>query len=915
MSSTDLYQKAMSLFDLVCDLPPSERETVLAEVCANDDELRRQIDMLLEADAAGDAAIDDESGKRLADWAVDLAREAEAGIETPVEVAGYRIIRRIGEGGMGVIFEAEQVSPRRNVALKLLRPNILDVEILKRFQNEAQVLGLLQHPGIAHVYESGVVEVNGRKQPFLAMELIDGDRISLHAEKQGLSTRNRVELVARVCDAVHHAHQKSVIHRDLKPANILVVDGGEGGSGDQGIGGAQNASIPSPRSSGPSVPSSAQPKILDFGIARITDRDVQATTMRTEAGQIIGTLAYISPKQLAGDPEKIDTRSDVYSIGVILYELLTGRVPLDVHGKTLAEAARILRDEEPRSVATVNRTLRGDLDTIVAKAIEKDPDRRYASAAALADDLRRYLGSEPIAAHPPSAFYQMRKFASRHRTLVGGAFATVLALSAGLIVSSVLLIKMTRERDAKQAALEASVKDRNAKQAALEASQEVTRFFTDMISRATPESLGKDTTVREMVDLAADDIDQEFQGRPLLEARIRRTIGSTYLSLSEYELAQQQASRALAILETTPDADSSELDFAMLLLAQLHFFQQEYEAAIERFDVVIAAAKKNPDFEASIGELMSTRALAALRLNRLPEAEQGMVEAVRLVTEAEGENSAASLAVKSNLAELYSRSFSEKAEPLYKEIIEQSKEIRGASHPETLTMIGNLAGHYMRLQRDQDAIELLREILEVQARVQGAAHRQTLISVNNLAVSLIGVGRLDEAMSLVEEALATSNEAHGESSATSLFLTNTLAAILCEKPDRYEEAEEVVLKSIRLHREMQGPNAEGTYNAEKELLIHYVRHGNLEQAIEWGQTMLDRLTDALPEEHLWFVEVRYYVALAHFKAKRYHEAERIFRAIETGANSIWRPAIRKKLAEICETTGRSEEAAHWREKP
>ena len=894
MSSTDHYEKAMSVFDRVCDLSPSERETVLAEVCANDDELRRQVDALLEADAARDDVIDDESGKRLADWAVDLAEEAGAGIETPVEVAGYRIIRKIGEGGMGVIFEAEQVSPRRNVALKLLRSNILDVDVLKRFQNEAQVLGLLQHPGIAHVYESGVVEVNRNKQPFLAMELIHGDRISLHAEKQDLSTRDRVELVARVCDAVHHAHQKSVIHRDLKPANVLVVCHHT----------ATGSRSESTRGFADSI---GQPKILDFGIARITDRDVQATSMQTEAGQIIGTLVYMSPEQLAGDPENIDTRSDVYSIGVILYEILTGRLPLDVHGKTLAEAARILRDEEPRSAATVNRTLRGDLDTIVAKAIEKDPNRRYASAAALADDLRRYLGSEPIAAHPPSAFYQVRKFASRHRALVGGALATVLALSAGLIVSSVLLVKMTRERDAKQAALEA-------KQAALEASQEVTRFFTNMIALATPESLGKDTTVREMVDLAADDIDQEFQSRPLLEARIRRTIGSTYLSLSEYEPAQQQAARALAILETTADADSRDLCSAKLLQAQLHLYRQEYEAAIDGFDVVIAAARKNPDFEVSVGELMSVRALAAMRLNRLTEAEQGLVEAVRLVTETEGENSAASLIVKGNLAELYSRIGSEKAEPLYKTIIEQSKEIRGASHPETLTLIGNLAGHYVRIRRDRDAIKLLREILDAQTHVQGASHRQTLISVNNLAVALINVGRVDEAMPLVEKALATSNEAHGESSATSLFLTNTLAMAL-RRTDQHDRAEKVWLKSIRLHREMQGPNAEGTYRAEKQLLIHYVRHGHLEQALERAQAILDRLSGILPEDHAWFVEIKYYLALTHFKAERYDQAESRLLEIETIADQIWRPSIRKRLAELCEKTGRPEEASRWRRDP
>ena len=906
MSTPKQFQRAADLFHQAVKLPPPQRSDFLSRECGTDDALRREVESLLDHDATAQTesnAIDAGMGAALlaGDIGHDLGQHSESGA-LPEHIGGYRIIRKLGAGGMGEVFEAEQEAPKRLVALKVIRAGYLTPKLIKRFEHEAFVLGQLQHPGIAHIYESGVVGGNGQQQPYFVMELIRGARINTFSKQQGLTTRQRLELMARVCDAVQHAHQKGIIHRDLKPANILVVEQGTGTDHDTS-------------GTGTTIDVIGQPKILDFGIARVTDGDVHAVTVQTDVGQMVGTLAYMSPEQVEGDSRNLDTRCDVYALGVVLFQLLTGELPFNITGRSVAEAARIVRDEDPASASSIDRSLRGDVNTIIAKAIEKDRERRYDSAALLAADIRRYLHSEPITARPAGTFYQLRKFAARNKGLVGGALAAILALSAGLIVSSVLLVRMTRERDAKQAALEASVKDRNAKQAALEASQEVTRFFTDMIARATPESLGKDTTVREMVDLAADDIDQEFQGRPLLEARIRKTIGSTYLSLSEYDRAHQQAARALAILETTPNADSRDLYSARLLQAQLHFYRQEYEAAIQDFDVVIAAAKKIPDFEVSVGELMSTRALAALRLNRLPEAEQGMIEAVRLVTETKGENSAASLAVKGRLAELYSRSFSEKAESLYKEIIERSKEIQGASHPETLALIGNLAGHYMRLQRDQDAVELLQEILDTQTRVQGAAHRQTLISVNNLAVALIDVGRLDEAMSLTKQALTTSNEAHGESSATSLFLTNALAAILCKKPDQYEEAEEVVLKSIRLHREVQGPNAEGTYSAERQLLIHYVRHGNLEQAIEWGQTMLDRLSDALPEGHPWFVEIRYYVALAHFKAKRYNEAERILRAIETGANSIWRPAIRKKLAEICEILDRPEEAAHWRAKP
>jgi WD40 repeat protein/predicted Ser/Thr protein kinase/type II secretory pathway pseudopilin PulG len=404
-------QRIEELFNRTVDLEPPQRAVFLEEQCGGDADLRAAVEELLRLHSKAEA---DES--LLRSPLAGSRPRGQALPAPPVQTVGrYRVLRLLGEGGMGTVYEAEQDNPRRTVALKVIRAGLTSDFLLQRFAREAQILGRLQHPGIAHVYDAGVAE-NG--QPYFAMELIAGVPLDRYAREQALDAPGRLELVARVCDAVQHAHERGVIHRDLKPGNVLVE-------------------------------ASGQPRVLDFGVARAADLGLTAGGGRTEAGQLLGTLRYMSPEQASGDPSAIDPRGDVYALGVILYELLAHRPPYSLDGLPLPEAVRVIREQEPARLGALEPRLRGDVETIAARAVEKEPQRRYPSAAELAADIRRHLSHEPIRARPPSAIYRLRKFTRRHKALVGAALGVMAALAAGTVVS--VLYAVRADRNARQA--------------------------------------------------------------------------------------------------------------------------------------------------------------------------------------------------------------------------------------------------------------------------------------------------------------------------------------------------------------------------------------------------------------------------------------------------------------------------------
>ena len=405
----DQYRaRVQELFAQAVDLRREDRSVFLDAACAGNLELRAELDDLLNHDRATEDGEPEETFLKspilrppLATPPDDPKSRRLEGPELPSRIGRYRIVRWHGEGGMGTVYEAEQDSPRRTVALKVLRGEQVSTELVKRFKNEAQILAGLRHPGIAKVYEAGMCD-DGR--PFFAMEFIDGMPLDEHVRARRPDTAARLELVALVCDALQHAHDKGVVHRDLKPANILVDESG-------------------------------QPKVLDFGVAHVTAPDLLSTVSPTQTGQLLGTLGYMSPEQVAGDAAAIDGRSDVYSLGVIFFELLAHRLPYQLGQLPVHEIARVIQQQEPSRLGSLDVSYQGDIEIIAAKALEKDKARRYAAPAHLASDIRRYLRGEAILARPPSALYQLSKFARRHKEVVAAIAGIFVTLLLGTAIS------------------------------------------------------------------------------------------------------------------------------------------------------------------------------------------------------------------------------------------------------------------------------------------------------------------------------------------------------------------------------------------------------------------------------------------------------------------------------------------------
>ncbi len=728
--------------------------------------------------------------------------------ELPTRIGRYAILGVIGSGGMGVVYEAQQENPRRSVALKVIRPELVGPTVMRRFDLETSLLGRLQHPGIAQIYEAGTADSGRGLQPFFAMEFVRGKSLTDYAHAHHLTSRGKLELIAKVCEAVQHAHQQGIIHRDIKPANILVDEQG-------------------------------QPKILDFGIARATESDIVAT-QQTDMGQLMGTLPYMSPEQVGADPTEMDTRSDVYALGVSMYELLCGKLPFDLPRKKITEAARIIREDDPSPLSSFDRALRGDVETIVSKAMAKEKARRYESASELAGDIRRYLRDEPITARPPSAGYQLRKFARRNRALVGGLVGVAITLVAGAAVSAALAVRATRAE--RVAAFE---RDRARIEAAK--AEKTTEFLKSIFGGIDPyTSQGLDTTLlRKLLGGMDERITRELADQPEVEAAIRATLGRAYTSLGQYGEADVQIASALKLQKSALGEDDRQTLKTTSIRIDLLGRWGKHAEAEELARTTLAAlhrvfGENDADSLSMLGKLGAIQ----MRVGKYREAELNLRSALERLTRMLGADDARTLRTTLTLAETlnYQSNFIA-AERLARQVVERRKKTFGPDHAETYEAMATLATAEKGLDKYAEAELLEREALAGLSRIHGPDNPQTLNVQNNLAFTLQKTGRDAEAEALYRQTLEQRKKVLGDDQVETLYSIANLGAFLYLN-NRPSEAEPLIRHALEGRRRVLGSEHRDTLDSMYRLAALLKDRGNYAEAAELlGQiAALDRKT-------------------------------------------------------------------------
>ena len=766
-------------------------------------------------------------------------------VEGPgLRVGPYRLLQPIGEGGMGAVFMAEQERPvRRRVALKVIKPGMDSAQVLARFEAERQALALMEHPNIARVFDAGTTD-SGR--PFFVMELVKGISITQYCDEARLSPRERLDLFVPVCQAIQHAHQKGIIHRDIKPSNVLVTE----------------------------IDGKPVPKVIDFGIAKATDQRLTERTLFTQFGSIVGTLEYMSPEQASLSGVDVDTRADVYSLGVLLYELLTGTTPLERHRLREAGYAEILRriqEEEPPKPSTrlsgsgdglasiaarrateparLTRLVRGDLDWIVMRSLEKGRNRRYETASGFARDIRRYLDGDPVEAGPPSLRYRAGKYARKHRAAFAIAGVFVLLLVTASVVSTALMLRARAAERLAEARLhdlglaheettKALIETRKAQsRASLEADKvgAINKFLTqDLLTQAEPANNAAEDHVDllTVLDRAAAKVGERFEGQPEIEDALRRTIAETYHGLASMDKAERQWR---AVLESARRRLGPESTQALAALAQIaHILSHREPGNAE-----------------------------ALQMARM--ASDGLVRAV-------GPDHPESNTAREFLAQIeFSVGRATEAIALLKESLKWRQAMQGSDQPHTLAVASNLARYYREVGRPAEAIALLEPALKQIEATQGPNHPNTLSGRRTLAQAYLFSGRLDEAVALDEETLRRSVARFGPNHLDTLEVRDNLGEAY-RIAGRVAEAIALHEGTLKQRQAMHGPNNPHTLSTANSLAGAYFSAGRIADALPIFESVL-KLTEAkLGPDHPHTLISRANLAAAYLEAGRVAEA-------------------------------------------
>jgi serine/threonine protein kinase/tetratricopeptide (TPR) repeat protein len=794
---------------------PQERTAYLDEACGGEAGLRDAVDALLDAGQRAGRFPESPPAAPLSATA-DLPLSATADLppitEGPGAVIGpYKLLESIGEGGMGVVYMAEQTRPlRRKVALKIIKPGMDTRQVIARFEAERQALALMDHANIAKVFDAGATD-SGR--PYFVMELVRGIPITDYCDQAHLPIPDRLELFALVCEAVQHAHQKGIIHRDLKPSNILVTlhDG------------------------------TPVPKVIDFGIAKATGQQLTDKTIFTGFAQFVGTPLYMSPEQAELSGLDIDTRADIYSLGVLLYELLTGTTPFSrdtFRAAAYDEICRIIREQEPPKPSTristlgaslptvsanrrvdprrLGKLMRGELDWIVMKALEKDRRRRYETANGLAADLRRHLNHQPVEAGPPSAAYRLRKFARRNRTMLAAAAGVVAALVVGTVVSTREAIRATHAEGLAETRLEAErtargeadrllgevTQERNradlarqeADRRATEAREVVDFLINDLIGAAAPsQTQGKIPTVDQVLARADEHIAQKFAGRPLIEASIRHALSRAYAELGQSQRAQHHAVRAVELRLAHLGPEHAETIAAQNALGMALIFQSNQGVrrasgpeAVTLLGRVLDTARKalGPEHVVTLAT-METLAQALNEVGQGARSRALIEELLAIRQRVLGAEHPATLATMRDLAaswanaDIYTNPGNyAKAKSLYEQLL--PIEVRDRpNHPNTLTAMSNLAIVYDQLHMSSHARDLWLRVTEGRIRILGLAHPLIPETVRFFFYSA-GTSRehLEQVRPVLEQALARSRVEFDPKSRVTRSWTDIMATLL-----------------------------------------------------------------------------------------------------------------------------------------
>lgn len=741
--------------------------------------------------------------------------------ETPSSIGPYRLIKPIGEGGMGTVYLAEQERPlRRKVALKLIRRGLHTPELLARFDIERRALAILDHPNIARVFDAGTTMPHGH--PFFVMEFVDGLPINRYCEENALDIRGRLKLIQQVCEAIQHAHSKAIIHRDIKPANVLITE-----------------------QDGKPVP-----RVIDFGVAKAVGTTSADETMATGFGSVVGTLRYMSPEQAIYSPD-LDARTDIYAVGVLLYELLTGTTPLtweNEDGGSLPVALKRIAEVEPlppsrrvRVSATshrLSRTLQGELDWIVMKAIEKNRVRRYQTANGLARDIQRYLDGEPVEAGPPSRSYRLAKLATRYRAWLATAAVFVLVLMAATVVSVREALRALRaeqtavqERDRarvaetnvraeRDRALAAETLSRQAQKAALAeksradgeaaTARAVAEFLrNDLLAQASPNTQAApakppdpNLTVRAALDRSASALALKFQSQPTVRAALEHTIADAYLDLGLFAQAGEHAAQAVDLRRKALGKYHRETIESMHLQAVAYRNESQFAAA-EQIWTDLYEYQREKLGESNSATLKSMHSLAALyRSEGKYKKSAALYERVlQLRRRIMGPEDPETMRTANNLA--YAYMFTGKyqeAKTLHEENLKLRTRILGAEHPDTLISMSNLALAYQHLRRYAEAQTLLEKAFSIQRGLLGPDHASTLSTTLNLGMLLKNVGKLREAETIYSEALEHCRRAGKEKNQVALVMMNNLGNVYFAK-QQFSRAEEILTRTVALSRE------------------------------------------------------------------------------------------------------------------